>query len=321
MSQHATNQDATNQGTTNQDPRLDAYPKIGHGMDQDRYAWSMLAQRAPVAWPGGKPLAVWINLSLEHFPLNPTGEGFKPHGSMTMPYPDLRHYTLRDYGNRVGVFRVLDALKANGLQASLAINGELAVRYPALLRRLAATGLEFLAHGWNMDSVHYGGLDATREGGFIADTLAALAAYAPAPISGWLSPARSQSENTPELLAAAGLSWFGDWVNDELPYAFSTANGELTSLPLSLELEDRFIVGENLHAESEYADQVIDACDFLLEEAQRTGAGRLLALNIHPWVMGQPHRIKHLERVLAYLAARSQLIYNAAPSQIIAATR
>lgn len=309
------------QDTICQDPRLNAYPKIGHGMDHDRYAWSMLAERAPVQWPGGKPLALWINLSLEHFPLNPTGAGFKPHGAMTMPYPDLRHYTLRDYGNRVGVFRVLDALKANDLQASLAINGELAVRYPALLRRLAATGFEFLAHGWNMDSVHYGGLDAAREAGLIADTLAALAPYAPAPISGWLSPARSQSENTPELLAAAGLSWFGDWVNDELPYPFATAHGTLTSLPLSLELEDRFIVGENLHAESEYADQVIDACDFLLEEARRTGAGRLLALNIHPWVMGQPHRIKHLERVLAYLATRSALIFNAAPSQVIAATR
>lgn len=254
------------------DPSFLQYPMMRHGMDHERYAWSMLAQRAPVQWPGGKPLALWINLSLEHFPLNPKGDGFKPHGSMVMPYPDLRHYTLRDYGNRVGVFRVLDALKANGLQASLAINGELAQRYPALLRRLGATGFEFLAHGWNMDSVHYGGLDPAREAGFIADTLTALAPYAPAPIRGWLSPARSQSENTPELLAAAGLEWFGDWVNDELPYPFATANGELTSLPLSLELEDRFIVGENLHAESEYADQIIDACDFLLEEAQRTGA-------------------------------------------------
>ena len=86
-------------------------------------------------------------------------------------------------------------------------------------------------------------------------------------------------------------------------------------------MEDRFIVGENLHAESEYADQVIDACDFLLEEAQRTGAGRLLALNVHPWVMGQPHRIKHLERVLAHLRRHAGLVWNASPSAIIAASR
>ena len=297
------------------------YPRRRHGMDHDRYAWSMLAERAPVSWPQAKPLALWLNLSLEHFPLNPQGEGFKPHGSMTMPYPDLRHYTLRDYGNRVGVFRVLDALKQHGLQASLAVNGELAERYPALLRRLRDTGFEFVGHGWNMDSVHYGGIDSKLECTYIERSLAALAPYAPRPIRGWLSPARSHSESTPELLRAAGLDWCADWVNDELPYAFHTAAGDLSLLPLSLELEDRFIVGENLHAESEYADQVIDACDFLLEEARRTGHGRLLSLNIHPWVMGQPHRIRHLERVFAHLAAHADAIWNAAPSDLLDAAR
>ena len=297
------------------------YPRLRHGMDHDRYSWSMLAQRPAVRWPGDKPLAVWINLSLEHFPLNPKGEGFKPHGAMVMPYPDLRHYTLRDYGNRVGVFRVLDALEKYGLRASTAVNGELAERYPALLRRLKARSAELVAHGWNMDSVHYGGLDPAREAEYIQRSLAALAPYSDSPIQGWLSPARSQSENTPELLQQAGLQWFGDWINDELPYPFQTANGPLTALPLSLELEDRFIVGENLHAEAEYADQMVDACDFLLEEAQRSGQGRLLALNIHPWVMGQPHRIKHLERVFAHLADNAGLIWNAAPSHIIAASR
>lgn len=301
------------------DPSYLEYPRRRHGMDHDRYAWSMLAERAPIRWPQGKSLALWLNLSLEHFPLNARSEGFKAHGNMTMPYPDLRHYTLRDYGNRVGVFRVLDALKQHGLQASLAVNGELALRYPALLRRLQATGFELLGHGWNMDSVHFGGLDAEREREWIERSLAALAPYASQPIRGWLSPARSQSPQTPELLQAAGIGWCADWVNDELPYAFNTANGPLSIMPLSLELEDRFIVGENLHAESEYADQVIDACDFLLDEARRSGHGRMLALNIHPWVMGQPHRIKHLERVFAHLAAHADAIWNAAPSEILAA--
>ncbi len=295
------------------------YPMRRHGMDHDRYEWSMLADRTPLRWPGEKPLALWINLSLEHFPLNPRGEGFKPHGSMVMPYPDLRHYTLRDYGNRVGVFRVLDALDQAGLRASAAVNGELALRYPSLLRRLRARSSELVAHGWNMDSVHHGGLAPEREAELIARTLEALAPWSDAPIRGWLSPARSQSQLTPELLRQAGIGWFGDWVNDELPYPFQTPHGALTALPLSLELEDRFIVGENLHAESEYADQVIDACEFLLEEAQRTGHGRLLALSIHPWVMGQPHRIGHLERVFAHLASRSALVWNAAPSDIVAA--
>ncbi|MFT3754389.1 MAG: polysaccharide deacetylase family protein [Pseudoxanthomonas sp.] len=295
------------------------YPHLHHGMDHDRYDWSMLAQRPAVRWPDDKPLALWINLSLEHFPLNPKGEGFKPHGAMTMPYPDLRHYTLRDYGNRVGVFRVLDALEKHGLRASAAVNGELAQRYPSLLRRLKARTTELLAHGWNMDSVHHGGMSPEHEADCIARTLAVLSPWSDTPIRGWLSPAHSQSKNTPELLKAAGIQWFGDWINDELPYPFRTTNGPLTALPLPLELEDRFIIGENLHAESEYADQIIDACEFLLQEAQHEGAGRLLALNLHPWVIGQPHRIKHLERVFAHLASRSALVWNAAPSDIVRA--
>ena len=300
-------------------PEYLEYPRRRQGMDHDRYAWSMLAQRAPVAWPGGKQVALWLNLSLEHFPLNPKSEGFKAPGNMTMPYPDLRHYTLRDYGNRVGVFRVLDALKKHDLQASVAVNGELAERYPALLRRVQATGFELLGHGWNMDCVHYGGLDEALESEWIQRSLAALAPYSAEPIRGWLSPARSQSERTPELLREAGIHWCADWVNDELPYAFNTDHGPLSILPLSLELEDRFIVGDNLHSESQYADQIIDACDFLLAEARETGHGRLLALNIHPWVMGQPHRIKHLERVFTHLASHADSIWNAPPSAILAA--
>lgn len=293
------------------------YPMRRHGMDQDRYAFSMLAERKPVQWPDDKPLAVWLNLSLEHFPLNPEGKGFKAHGNMTKPYPDLRHYTLRDYGNRVGVFRVLKALEKAGLQASVAVNGEVAERYPALMRRLSRTSFELVGHGWNMDKVHFGGMDETAEAKLVADSLAALIPYTDKPIRGWLSPARSQSERTPELLRDAGIQWCADWVNDELPYRFDTANGPITNLPLSMELEDRFIVGQNLHAESEYADQIIDACDFLLEEARRTGHGRLLALNIHPWVMGQPHRIGHLERAFAHLRHHTALIWNAAPSTIL----
>ncbi len=119
----------------------------------------------------------------------------------------------------------------------------------------------------------------------------------------------------------AGREWLGHRANNALPCPLQAAAGEMAALPLSLELEDRFIVGENPHAEAEYADQLIDACDFLLEEARRTGQGRLLALNIHPWVLGQPHRIKHLQRVFAHLATHADAVWTAAPSDILAASR
>ncbi len=293
------------------------YPNLRYGMDHDRYGWSMLERREPVQWPGDRPLAVWINVSVEHFPLDPDSPGFRAPGNMTMPYPDLRHFTLRDYGNRVGVFRIIEALERFDLQASFAVNGEVARRYPYLLRRLVDSGGELLAHGWNMDCAHSSAVDEATECEWIDETLAALAGVCQSPVRGWLSPARSQSARTPELLAKAGLHWFADWVNDELPFRFATAAGEMVNLPLSLELEDRFIIGENLHSETEYADQLIDAFDCLLSEARELSCGRLLALNLHPWVIGQPHRIGELERFFIHVSSHRDQVWNANPSSII----
>lgn len=302
------------------DEKFLRYEKLRYGMDHERYEWAMLTQREAIAWPSGAPLALWINVCVEHFPLNPRTTGFKAPGNMSMPYPDLRHYTLRDYGNRVGIFRILEALERYGFQASFAVNGEIAERYPYLIRQLLDHGGELLAHGWNMDCAHSSEVDTETERQWIRQTLSVLEQLSKQRVRGWLGPARSQSSCTPELLAEAGFEWFADWVNDELPYCVRTEMGRLINLPLSLELEDRFIIHDNLHSETEYADQLIDATDMLLRESAIDG-GRLLTLNLHPWVIGQPHRIGQLERILEYLGNCRDHLWNVNPSQIIAATQ
>lgn len=291
------------------------YPRRAYGMDHDRYEWSMLTDRPRVQWPQGKTLAVWVNVSLEHFPLNPAGKPVKLPGSMTMPYPDLRHYTLRDYGNRVGIYRFLNAFKRLGVQASFAVNAELAVRYPALLRALADHGGEVLGHSWNMDTPHAGGLAEADEAALIERSLTTLRAATGQAVKGWLSPGKLQSPQTPELLHAHGVEYFADWVNDELPYSFQTTRGPLWALPLTTEIEDRFVVMDNQHSEESWAEQVKDACDLLLAESREQG-GRLLAISLHPWVMGQPHRMKHLEAALAYVLAQPG-VWNAQPGEIL----
>jgi peptidoglycan/xylan/chitin deacetylase (PgdA/CDA1 family) len=290
------------------------YPMRRHGMDHDRYAWSMLQQRPPVTWPGGATLALWINVSLQHFPLNPRGQPVKLPGAMSMPYPDLRHYTLRDYGNRVGVYRVLDALDAAGLKSSFAINACLIEQHAALVRTVLARGDEVLAHSWSMDTPHAGGLEEAGEDALVARTMAAWRTLGVQP-RGWLSPGKLQSPHTPELLRRHGIAYMADWVNDELPYPFHTRQGDLWSLPLSTELEDRFVLMDNQHAEAEWAEQVCDAFDWLLAESRAEG-GRLLSLSLHPWVIGQPHRMRHLEAVLAHLSGRTG-VWNATPGAIV----
>ncbi|MFN7221682.1 MAG: polysaccharide deacetylase family protein [Burkholderiales bacterium] len=289
------------------------YPMRRRGMDHDRYAWSMLTDRKPIAWPDGKKLAVWVNVCVEHFPLNPVGKPIKLPGGMTMPYPDLRHYTLRDYGNRVGVYRLLSAFEKFAVQPSFAVNACLVERYPQLVRTLAARG-EILGHSWSMDTAHAGGLDEAAEAKLIKRSLDTLRGFTEQEVRGWVSPGKLNSANTPDLLKANGIDYFCDWVNDDMPYAFHTKHGDLTAMPLLTEIEDRFVVVENFQSEQSWAEQVTDACDLLFREANEQG-GRILSVPLHAWVMGAPHRIKHVEAVLQHVTSKSD-VWFATPETI-----
>jgi hypothetical protein len=165
-----------------------------------------------------------------------------------------------------------------------------------------------------------GDVDPDTERSWIDKTKEALEHHSGKPVKGWFSPGRIQTQNTPELLAAAGFEFHCDWVNDELPYTFKTQNGELTCLPSSLELDDVFLLTQNFHSEDSYAEQVLDAAQFLIAEGRQQG-GRLLALNLHPWLLGQPHRIATVQGILhTLLVEHGDDIWNAAPSDIIAAS-
>ncbi len=299
------------------DPEFLQYRRRRRGMDHDRYEWSQLHERAGTSWPGGARLALWVNVCVQFFPLNQRGAPFPAPGGMSMPYPDLRHFSLRDYGNRVGIFRLLDAVDRYRVRPSFAVNGAMVERAPWLISTLRERGDEIVAHGWDMDSLHHGGLAPEEESELIKRTLDGLRAATGQAVNGWLSPARNESALTPDLLAEQGVRWFADWVNDDMPYRFHTRAGDLWAMPLSNELEDRFILMQNLHSEDAWANQVCDACDFLLEEAAAAESGRMLSLNLHPWLMGQPHRIGRLEQALDYITSRPG-VWPAPPGEIFA---
>ena len=291
------------------------YPRRKYGMDHDRYEWSMLTDRKNVIWPEDKKLALWVNVCVQFFPLNQKGKPFIPTGGMTMPYPDLRHYSLREYGNRVGIYRFLRAFDQYSIKPTFALNTRVAERYPYLIDLLKERGDEILCHGLHMDALHYGGQDINEEREQVDLSLNKLRELTGQDIIGWISPDRSESENTPELLVEHGIQYFCDWVNDDMPYQFKTANGDIVAMPLSQELEDSFILLNNKHTEDSYVEQICDACDFLIEEADEQG-GRILSLNIHPWMLGQPHRIGKLESVLEYVTSKSE-VWSASAAEIL----
>jgi peptidoglycan/xylan/chitin deacetylase (PgdA/CDA1 family) len=296
-----------------------SYPLRRYGMDHDRYDWSMLPRRKPVAWPGGARIALWVVPALEWFPLNMAGQPFKPPGAMQTAYPDLRHYTLRDYGNRVGIFRIMQALGRHAIPATVAVNAAVALRYPSLIERCKALGWEFIANGLDMDHLHHGGLDPAEEKRWIEQSLEILRRATAAPVRGWLSPAKSESFQTLDLLGQAGIDYVCDWVNDDMPYAMRTAAGPLVAMPHPIDIDDYTILVNNHHTEDDFRDQLIDHFDVLYRESAHEG-GRVMAISLHPWVIGQPYRIRALEEALAHIM-RHKGVWPATGSQILEAWR
>ena len=274
------------------------YPHRRYGMDHDWYEWSMLHERPAVRWPEGARVALWVTVALEFFPLDQASDPFRAPGGMVTPYPDLRHYTLRDYGNRVGVFRVFKILDELGISPTVAFNSKVAERYPQLMTEVVRRGWEVMANGVDMGRLHHSGLARDTEAALVDESLGVLREMSGQAVPGWWSPARSESMRTLELVAQRGVRYVGDWANDDMPYPMATAGGPLHSMPLSHELDDQTIQFHYHQTETEFAEQVLDTMRVLHEESAHQG-GRILSVVVHPWVSGQPHRIKALERALS----------------------
>ena len=291
------------------DPAYLQYPKRREGYDHNLYPWSAIHERKPVIWPGGKSVAVWICVSLEWFPIEPSDTPFRAPGHMQTAYPDYRHYSAREYGTRVGLYRLLDTFAKAGVRASIATNGAIAERYPQIIADIVAGGHEIIGHSTDMNGTIASGLPVEDERALISQSLDTLEQVSGRRPKGWLSIARSQSWNTLELLKDTGVQYCCDWVNDELPYRFT--NG-LINLPLNHELSDRQIITVQQQSADSYAQQMRDAFDWLAGE----GAGRVLPLHITPYIMGLPYRISALEDLLCDLVARPQA-WTATGSEIV----
>lgn len=284
------------------DPQYLSYPSRGEGYDHELYAWSPLHERMPVRWPTGS-VAVWICVSLEWFPILPTDQPFRAPGHMQTAYPDFRHYTAREYGNRIGAWRMLEALEKAGVRASFATNAAVAERYPELVCAVQAGGHEIIAHSTDMNGTIDGSLDEGAERALIGDAVARLTEATGERPKGWLSIARSQSFRTADLLREQGIAYQCDWVNDELPYRW--ANG-IVNLPLNHELSDRTIIAVQQQSADSWVQSMEDAFDWLAQEAAQSGGGRMLPIHVTPYIMGLPYRIAAFERMLERLTAREE---------------
>ena len=280
----------------------------------DLFDYSPIHARDGYAWPNGARLALAFVVSIEYYEMSqPQGAVFPaslPGGFGRGPYPDFRTFSHREYGNRIGVFRLAELLKRHGFAATAAIDARSALERPELVKLCVDNGWELAAHGEAVTRLISSRLDEAEEHRQIKASLDAVRNASGVAPRGWHGPESGESARTPRLLAESGVAYVLDWPNDELPYTMRTPAGPLVSIPMAIDLDDVFATWHRKLSMARWARSVSDALDTLLADGMKQP--RVLVLNLHPWLIGQPWRISYLDEVLADLRRREGVWFTTA---------
>lgn len=269
----------------------------------DRFAYSSIRDRPALRWPNGARLAVYIGLNLEHFEF---GDGLGARIAPASPEPDVLNYAWREYGNRVGVWRCLDLFDELGLPAGALVNTALYDHCPEVVEAFAARGDELIAHG-HTNSQRQSDLTEAQEQALVRGCRSRMAAVHGKAPDGWLSPWISESAVTPDLLREAGYRYTLNWCHDDQPTAMRTRAGPLWAVPYPQELNDiPMIVGRQMDAK-DFAQMIIDQFDEMREQVHHAAdsGGLVMGIALHPYLVGQPYRLRHLRRALRHVATHA----------------
>lgn len=285
------------------------------------HAWSPIAGRPHRAWPGGSPLAVSVLVVLDS--VDPAVEAGDPHpprapgGMGVRPAPDLARISHREYGLRVGAFRVFDALDRHGIPATVAFDLATAPRARPLVERVLDRGDEIAAAGRSASEPLGSWCSEVAERAYVGEVLDGVEEATGSRPRGWIGPGYGESVHTPAILAAAGLDYVCDWANDEQPVPMTTPGGLLTALPVALELDTEHAFWERRLGAGAWAESVERAAGRLA--ADGAAQARVLVLVLRPWLVGQAFRIAALDRVLGALAGLGA--WRAPASEVVAVAR
>ena len=287
------------------------------GMDHEHYQWSPMTTRGVLRWPDGARIALSVLVTLEKMEWEAPDGSFTvslPGGIADRPFPDYARVSHREYGHRVGIFRVLDVLERHGIRPTVAMDAMTAEANPYLVEHCMQRGAEIIGHGISVSRMISGRMTEEDEQEYVHSSVEALRRATGTPPQGWLGPEHGESERTPGILAGAGVSYVCDWVNDEQPYRITTPQGDLCALPLMWDLDDINALWDRKVPVDRYARLLEESFDGMYEGSR--GSGLLLAFNLHPWLIGQPFRIGYLDQALGHMVKR-QGVWAATGSEIV----
>lgn len=269
----------------------------------DRYDYVPITARPDYSWPNGARLAVYIGLNLEHFAF---GEGLGAEIAPGGPQPDVLNYAWRDYGNRVGAWRMRDLFDALDMPVSVLANSAMYDYAPDLMAAYRARGDEVLGHG-RTNSERQSILAPAEEANLIAEATARITQAEGVAPRGWLSPWIAESRDTPDLLAEAGYGYTLNWCMDDQPVWMRTRAGRLLAIPYPQEVNDIPSIVARKDSADQFADMIIDNFDEMLEQSQAQPL--VYGIALHPYLVGQPYRLRHLRRALKHIQLHREKIW------------
>jgi peptidoglycan/xylan/chitin deacetylase (PgdA/CDA1 family) len=270
----------------------------------DRVPYQAIVDRPALRLPDGKRLAVWVILNVEEWRIE------KPMPRTVLPppmgqplLPDVPNWSWHEYGMRSGFWRQHKALTDRDIPTTLAINGNVCTSYPRVAQAGLDAGWEFMGHGFLQGPMH----KLEDQKAAIEQAVKTISDFTGKPVRSWESPGLTETEETLDLLREAGIEYVADWVIDDLPETIATPHGTITTVPYTVETNDITVYPLQQHRSDEFFNRGRDQFDRLYEEGAENA--RVMAISIHPYVTGVPHRIKYLEQLLDYVLGHEGAVF------------
>ncbi|HEY4318965.1 MAG TPA: polysaccharide deacetylase family protein [Herbaspirillum sp.] len=272
------------------------------------FPYSPIIDRPRLEWPGGARVALWVIPNIEFFALDDRIPGVA--GSKA---PDIPNWGVRDYGNRVGIFRMMEVMDRYGVRGTVALNSNVCEQHPRIIEEGNKRNWEWMGHN-ETNSVRLNAVEADEEKRIVGNAFATIERACGKRPAGWLGSGMQETWNTLDLLAGQGCEYVCDWVNDDQPYMLSLEGGrQMVSLPYSAEINDKPAFEQKLRTAPQFAEMIRRQFDVLYREGE--ASGRVMAIALHPYLIGQPHRIDALDEALEYIC-RHEGVWRATGSEI-----
>ncbi len=266
------------------------------GLPPDRYDYCPLIDRLRIVWPNGARIAFWVSPNVEHYEYLPRFDGVRNPWPRS-PYPDVQGYSSFDYGNRVGFWRMLDALDRHRIRCTVSLSLAVLYRYPEVTQAMLERNWDFMSHGF-VNTSYMTTFSEEQEREWLRDNVATFEGHTGRRLEGFFGPSASCTARTPDLLAELGFLYHCDWMHDDQPMPLKVKSGRLISVPYSIDTNDGPVL--RTVADARYFTRM---CKAQFDRLYREGAesGRVMCLAIHPCWTGQPHRIRYLDETLEYI--------------------